>query len=96
MTYVPFLGLERHATVVITDSGGVQEETTYLGVPCLTMRANTERPVTVSIGTNQVLGHDTARMQREVLTILDGRPKTGRVPERWDGHAAERIAEILA
>jgi UDP-N-acetylglucosamine 2-epimerase (non-hydrolysing) len=96
MTYVPFLGLQRHAAVVITDSGGVQEETTYLGVPCLTMRDSTERPVTVTEGTNQVLGHDTARMQREVLAVLDGRRKTGSVPEFWDGRAAERIAEVLA
>jgi UDP-N-acetylglucosamine 2-epimerase (non-hydrolysing) len=96
LTYLPFLGLQRHAAVVITDSGGIQEETTYLGVPCLTMRANTERPVTVSVGTNQLLGNDTGRMQQEVLAILDGRGKKGRVPELWDGHAAERIAEALA
>ena len=96
MSYVPFLGLQRHAAAVITDSGGVQEETTYLGVPCLTMRATTERPVTVTEGTNQVLGQDMARMEREVLAILDGRRKTGRIPELWDGGAAERIAEVLA
>jgi UDP-N-acetylglucosamine 2-epimerase (non-hydrolysing) len=96
LTYVPFLGLQRHASAVITDSGGVQEETTYLGVPCLTMRDSTERPVTVTEGTNQVLGHDTVRMQREVLAILDGHRKPGRVPEFWDGRAAERIAEVLA
>jgi UDP-N-acetylglucosamine 2-epimerase (non-hydrolysing) len=96
LTYLPFLGLQRHAAVVITDSGGIQEETTYLGVPCLTMRANTERPVTVSVGTNMLLGGDTGRMQQEVLAILDGRGKTGQVPELWDGRAAERIAEALA
>ena len=96
LTYVPFLGLQRHASAVITDSGGVQEETTYLGVPCLTMRESTERPVTVTEGTNQLLGRDTARLEREVLGILDGRRKIGRVPDLWDGHAAERIGEILA
>lgn len=95
LTYLPFLGLQRHAAVVVTDSGGIQEETTYLGVPCLTMRANTERPVTVSVGTNQVLGSDTERMQSEVRAILEGHGKKGRVPERWDGRAAERIAEAL-
>jgi UDP-N-acetylglucosamine 2-epimerase (non-hydrolysing) len=95
LTYLPFLGLQRHAAVVVTDSGGIQEETTYLGIPCLTMRANTERPVTVGVGTNLLLGNDTARMQREVLAVLDGRGKKGRVPELWDGRAAERIANAL-
>jgi UDP-N-acetylglucosamine 2-epimerase (non-hydrolysing) len=96
LTYVEFLGLQRHAAVVITDSGGIQEETTALGIPCLTMRENTERPVTVTIGTNQLCGRDTARMEREVAAILDGRGKKGVVPELWDGHAADRIAAILA
>jgi len=95
LTYLPFLGLQRHAAAVVTDSGGIQEETTYLGVPCLTMRANTERPVTVTVGTNQLLGNDTNRMQREVLAILDGHGKKGRIPELWDGCAGERIAEAL-
>ena len=81
---------------MITDSGGVQEESTYLGVPCLTMRTSTERPVTVDVGTNQVLGNDTARLEQEVLAILEGRGKKGRVPELWDGKAAVRIAEALA
>ena len=96
LTYVPFLGLQRHATVVVTDSGGIQEETTYLGVPCLTMRESTERPVTVTEGTNLVLGRDTARLEREVLGILDGQRKIGRIPDLWDGHAGDRIGEILA
>ena len=95
LTYLPFLGLQRHAAVVVTDSGGIQEETTYLGVPCLTMRANTERPVTVTVGTNQIIGADTELLQREVARILDGHGKQGRVPELWDGHAAERIADVL-
>jgi UDP-N-acetylglucosamine 2-epimerase (non-hydrolysing) len=96
LTYLQFLGLQRHAAVVITDSGGIQEETTFLGVPCLTMRENTERPVTVAIGTNRLIGRDTAAMQREVEAILDGRRKTGAIPELWDGHSAERIAAALA
>jgi UDP-N-acetylglucosamine 2-epimerase (non-hydrolysing) len=96
LTYLPFLGLQRHAAVVVTDSGGIQEETTYLGIPCLTMRTNTERPVTVTVGTNQLMGTDTERMQQEVLAILDGRGKKGRIPELWDGHAAERIADHIA
>src|SRR3954467_5848378 len=95
LTYLPFLGLQRHAAVVITDSGGIQEETTYLGVPCLTMRSNTERPVTVTVGTNQLLGNDTDRMEREVSAVLSGAGKRGRIPELWDGHAAHRIAAVL-
>ena len=95
LTYLQFLGLQRHAAVVITDSGGIQEETTFLGVPCLTMRENTERPVTVTIGTNRLLGHDTEGMEREVAVILNGRGKKGSVPELWDGHAAERIAAVI-
>ena len=96
LTYLPFLGLQRHCAAAITDSGGVQEESTYLGVPCLTMRTSTERPVTVDVGTNQVLGNDTARLEQEVLAVLEGRGKKGRVPDLWDGKAAVRIAEALA
>jgi UDP-N-acetylglucosamine 2-epimerase (non-hydrolysing) len=95
LTYLPFVGLQRHAAVVVTDSGGIQEETTYLGIPCLTMRANTERPITISVGTNQLIGDDTDLLQREILNILDGGGKKGRVPELWDGHAGERIADAL-
>jgi UDP-N-acetylglucosamine 2-epimerase (non-hydrolysing) len=95
LTYLPFLGLQRHAAVVVTDSGGIQEETTYLGIPCLTMRANTERPITVTVGTNQLLGNDTGKLQREVERVLEGRGKTGSIPELWDGRAAGRIADVL-
>jgi len=95
LTYLQFLGLQRHAAVVITDSGGIQEETTYLGIPCLTMRENTERPITVMAGTNQLIGRDTDRMEREVSEILAGRGKRGGVPELWDGRASERIAGVL-
>jgi UDP-N-acetylglucosamine 2-epimerase (non-hydrolysing) len=96
LTYLPFLGLQRHAAVVVTDSGGIQEETTYLGIPCLTMRANTERPITVTVGTNQLLGSDTDKLQREVQRVLEGNGKKGSIPELWDGRAGERIADVLA
>ena len=95
LPYLEFLALQRRATVVITDSGGIQEETTYLGVPCLTLRDNTERPVTVAVGTNTLVGQDATRLRQEVSRILDGRAKRGTVPPLWDGHAGERIAEIV-
>lgn len=95
LTYLEFLALQQVAAVVITDSGGVQEETTYLGVPCLTMRENTERPITVTHGTNQLIGRDLDRLKSETRRILSGQRKQGTVPELWDGHAAERIAEHL-
>jgi UDP-N-acetylglucosamine 2-epimerase (non-hydrolysing) len=90
-----FLALQKDATIVITDSGGVQEETTFLGVPCLTLRENTERPITVTLGTNQVIGRDLGRMQQEVGRILNGEKKAGSPIPLWDGHAAERIAQIV-
>jgi UDP-N-acetylglucosamine 2-epimerase (non-hydrolysing) len=95
LTYLEFLALQRHATMVITDSGGIQEETTFLGVPCLTMRENTERPITVTVGTNQLIGRDTDRLKAQAAAILAGKAKRGSVPELWDGHAAERIAREL-
>jgi UDP-N-acetylglucosamine 2-epimerase (non-hydrolysing) len=94
--YLEMLGLMSGATLVLTDSGGIQEETTALGVPCLTMRENTERPITIEQGTNTLVGRDRGAMLREVDEILAGRGKRGRVPELWDGHAAERIAAHLA
>ena len=95
LPYVDFLGLQSRATVVITDSGGIQEETTYLGVPCLTVRENTERPITVSIGTNVLVGRDREKLRRELSRVLGGKAKKGAVPPLWDGHAGERIADIL-
>jgi len=95
MPYVEFLGLQRRAAVVITDSGGVQEETTYLQVPCLTLRENTERPVTVTMGTNILVGQDRVKLHAELAKILEGKGKPGRIPPLWDGHASERIAEII-
>jgi UDP-N-acetylglucosamine 2-epimerase (non-hydrolysing) len=95
LPYVDFLGLQSRATVVITDSGGIQEETTYLGVPCLTLRENTERPITVSMGTNVLVGHDREKLRAELARVLSGKAKKGTVPPLWDGHAGERIADIL-
>jgi UDP-N-acetylglucosamine 2-epimerase (non-hydrolysing) len=94
--YLAFLALQQRAAVVITDSGGIQEETTYLQVPCLTVRENTERPITVEMGTNILVGRDPERIRKELETILAGQTKQGQVPPLWDGHAAERIAEIVA
>ncbi len=94
-SYLQFLGLQQRATVVITDSGGIQEETTFLGVPCLTLRESTERPVTVTLGTNLVLAHDLGRLRQEVSAILQGRRKQGSIPPLWDGKAAERIAGVI-
>lgn len=94
--YLDFLALQKNARLVITDSGGIQEETTYLGVPCLTMRENTERPVTISLGTNILVGNDLQKLQREVRKILSGANKPGNVPPLWDGNAGDRIARILA
>jgi UDP-N-acetylglucosamine 2-epimerase (non-hydrolysing) len=94
--YLDFLKLMDHALLVLTDSGGIQEETTVLGVPCLTLREETERPITVSEGTNLVVGLDIERIVAESRKILRGEGKSGRVPELWDGRAAERIVEVLA
>jgi UDP-N-acetylglucosamine 2-epimerase (non-hydrolysing) len=93
--YLEMLGLMQHAKLVMTDSGGMQEETTALGVPCLTLRDNTERPVTVEQGTNTIVGGDPARILAAADDILRGGGKAGRTPELWDGHASERIASVI-
>jgi UDP-N-acetylglucosamine 2-epimerase (non-hydrolysing) len=93
--YLDMLGLMASAKLVLTDSGGMQEETTALGVPCLTMRENTERPITIDQGTNTLVGRDRVRILTLVDEILRTGGKRGRVPELWDGHAAERIAAHL-
>ena len=95
LPYIEFLSLQSRAAVVITDSGGIQEETTYLGIPCLTLRSNTERPVTVSMGTNVLIGQDLGLLNSELRRILEGKAKHGSIPELWDGHAGERIAQAL-
>jgi len=100
LPYLEFIALQRRAAVVITDSGGIQEETTFLGVPCLTVRENTERPITVTLGTNQLVGRSVRKLRSAVQDILNGgsqnpgQPDTSRVP-LWDGHAAERLAQAI-
>jgi UDP-N-acetylglucosamine 2-epimerase (non-hydrolysing) len=93
--YLDFIGLMERARIVLTDSGGVQEETTILGVPCLTLRENTERPVTITHGTNQLVGTDTARMG-EAWARVKASAAAPPAPPLWDGQAAERIADVLA
>jgi UDP-N-acetylglucosamine 2-epimerase (non-hydrolysing) len=93
--YLDFLCLMSRAALVITDSGGVQEETTVLGVPCLTVRENTERPATVECGTNRLVGTDPRQVLAAALAILDGKVPLARIPELWDGRAAGRIADII-
>jgi UDP-N-acetylglucosamine 2-epimerase (non-hydrolysing) len=93
--YLEFAGLQKEAVLVVTDSGGVQEETTYLGIPCLTVRENTERPVTCNVGTNTLVGHNTPLLIAEAERILRGEARKGGVPARWDGKASERIADAV-
>lgn len=94
--YLEMLGLMAKSKIVLTDSGGLQEETTALGIPCLTMRENTERPITIEQGTNTMVGRDVSSIRCHAQEILAGKGKSGRTPEYWDGHAAERIAADLA
>lgn len=93
--YIEFLRLMKDARLVLTDSGGVQEETTVLNVQCLTMRDNTERPSTVEVGTNQLVGTDENEVRNKCLEVLSGKEKKGKIPEKWDGRTAERIAAQL-
>jgi UDP-N-acetylglucosamine 2-epimerase (non-hydrolysing) len=93
--YFEMLGLVQAARMVLTDSGGLQEETTALGIPCLTLRENTERPITLELGTNTLVGSDSALLQRRVHEILSAPLQQVVPPEKWDGHAAERIAADL-
>ena len=93
--YLDFLALESRAALVITDSGGVQEETTYLGVPCLTVRPSTERPITATVGTNRIVGLDAEQLERLAHQALDGNARGGARPLLWDGGAGERVAAIV-
>jgi len=93
--YLEMLGLMQAARLVLTDSGGIQEETTALGIPCITLRENTERPITVEQGTNTVVGSSPAHILAAVEEILRSGGKAGRVPELWDGQASQRIAAVL-
>ncbi len=94
--YLEFIQLMSHAQAILTDSGGIQEETTYLGIPCLTFRDSTERPITVTMGTNQLLADlDPDKTYPALLDILEGKCKKGQIPPLWDGKAAERIAQSI-
>jgi UDP-N-acetylglucosamine 2-epimerase (non-hydrolysing) len=93
--YLEFVHLARHARAVITDSGGITEETTVLGVPCLTLRNSTERPETVTVGTNVLIGTDPARLGPALDSVFAGTWKTGSIPEKWDGRTGERIVAVL-
>jgi len=95
LPYTRFMGLVRESTFVLTDSGGIQEETTWLGIPCLTQRTSTERPITVDEGTNTLLGDDLEATERAIDRILAGEYETGSRPSLWDGHAAERIVAVI-
>lgn len=94
--YLEFLALQKHADVVVTDSGGIQEETSYLGTPCLTLRENTERPITITSGTNVLIGRDWKMLREEFARARNGQRKRGAAIPRWDGHASDRIAEIVS
>jgi UDP-N-acetylglucosamine 2-epimerase (non-hydrolysing) len=94
--YLNFLSLLADARAVLTDSGGIQEETTYLGIPCFTLRDNTERPITLSAGTNTLLGLDPAAIAQIPLALAQRPTSPPEPPPLWDGHAAERIAEVVA
>jgi UDP-N-acetylglucosamine 2-epimerase (non-hydrolysing) len=95
-SYLDFINMMAHAKVVFTDSGGVQEETTVLNIPCITLRETTERPITVTEGTNVIVHNDSAKIIKEARCVLDGKKKPGHCPKIWDGHTAERIVKILA
>jgi UDP-N-acetylglucosamine 2-epimerase (non-hydrolysing) len=94
--YIDFLALTKSARLLITDSGGIQEETTFLGVQCITVRNNTERPVTVTTGTNQLVGTELDAVEKAAIKVLDGNTKKGQIPVFWDGLTAERIVEIIS
>jgi UDP-N-acetylglucosamine 2-epimerase (non-hydrolysing) len=95
LSYLHFLGIVARSRMVLTDSGGIQEETTVLGIPCITMRPNTERPITCRIGTNVLVGNDPGRIRAAAFAAMDDERSPHRIPEKWDGHAAERIVDIL-
>jgi UDP-N-acetylglucosamine 2-epimerase (non-hydrolysing) len=95
LPYLTFLGLMAKSKYVLTDSGGIQEETTVLNVPCLTLRWNTERPITVTSGTNRLMGTDTAKIRASVDDILADKWQTGERPPLWDGHASQRIVDVI-
>jgi UDP-N-acetylglucosamine 2-epimerase (non-hydrolysing) len=94
--YLDFLNLMAHAKIVLTDSGGIQEETTVLDIPCITLRDTTERPITLTEGTNVLVHDDPQKIVAEATKVLEGKARQGKCPSIWDGHTAERIVDILA
>jgi UDP-N-acetylglucosamine 2-epimerase (non-hydrolysing) len=95
LSYLPFVGLVMHSRMVLTDSGGIQEETTVLGIPCITMRPNTERPITCELGSNILVGTDPERIKSAAFSVLNGSVRESMIPEKWDGQTASRIVDIL-
>jgi UDP-N-acetylglucosamine 2-epimerase (non-hydrolysing) len=93
--YFEMLGLTKYAKLVLTDSGGIQEETTVLKIPCLTLRRSTERPVTVSVGTNKIVGDDTQKIIKESKRVIKAKKTEGNIPKYWDGKTAGRIVKVL-
>jgi len=93
--YLDFIALMAKARLILTDSGGLQEESTALGIPCLTLRENTERPITVIEGTNTIVGNDTQVIIDAAMDVLDTGGKSGRVPDLWDGNTSQRIANLI-
>jgi len=93
--YLDFLKLEKYAKFALTDSGGIQEETTVFKVPCLTLRENTERPITIELGTNQLVELNKDAIVQKVNDILEGNCKMGSIPPLWDGHTAERVVQVM-
>jgi UDP-N-acetylglucosamine 2-epimerase (non-hydrolysing) len=93
--YIDFIAMLKVSKLILTDSGGIQEESTYLGVQCVTLRSTTERPSSVEEGTNQLIGEDFNKAEKAVMEIIEGYEKIGTIPELWDGRSAERISEIL-
>jgi len=93
--YLDMMMLEKNAKIILTDSGGIQEETTYLKIPCLTIRPNTERPITITTGSNILVGTDPCRIQKECFKIIKGKVKKGRVPKFWDGKTAKRGVQSI-
>jgi UDP-N-acetylglucosamine 2-epimerase (non-hydrolysing) len=95
LSYLPFIGLTARSRLVLTDSGGIQEETTVLGIPCITMRSNTERPITCTMGTNILVGNEPERIRSAVFAALNASSRKNTLPEKWDGIAAMRIVDVL-
>ena len=93
--YLDFVALMANSKMALTDSGGLQEETTALGIPCITLRENTERPITVTEGTNTIVGCDPELILKTAYEVLEGKGKAGRIPDLWDGKTSSRIVDVI-